>query len=569
MGIPNTIVKIGRKEGEIVNFELSKIANSVIPAIMDVEHANRWIAERRGRRYAEIVKEEVYNRFYNIDWLVEEFFKKFIGLKSDERFRRLKNAFVTERLAIVILQKFKENIGNKDIRKTKKQLIEFIKQEFEKTDLEEKFNSGLIPFINKDEKVKVIDFLFERVMSFSGVDLANEQICPSREFIMDMIEKTLKDIGESEIAEGFMIFREGKNKIRTGEISEVQFTSNGIHYDMCRDVLDWNIENRCENVFTLNDWVTGRDGSDISELIKLSEERFLTDVQKVAKKIYSRKDEVKMIIVAGPSCSNKTTTTVIIEKELSKNGLKLKQLNVDDYFKDLKDQPKDEFGDYDFEMPEAIDIELLNKHFEQLLNGESIKKPCYNFKKGKRDSYLEFNLCDDEILLIDCLHGLYNKLTRSVPSNNKFKLYIESMNILRNIDGIYTRWADIRMLKRMMRDAKYRGYSPKKTLSHWPYVRKGELKHIIPYIFSTDAVVNAGMPYELPVLKKALDDIFPDREFIKKLRKDGRLDPYVRGMRVLALLDAVAPIKDLSLVPSNSPLREFIGGSDYVIPHNE
>jgi uridine kinase len=569
MGIPNTIVKIVSKEGEIVNFELSKIANSVIPAIMDVEHANRWIAERRGRRYAEIVKEEVYNRFYNIDWLVEEFFKKFIGLKSDERFRRLKNAFVTERLAIVILQKFKENIGNKDIRKTKKQLIEFIKQEFEKTDLEEKFNSGLIPFINKDEKVKVIDFLFERVMSFSGVDLANEQICPSREFIMDMIEKTLKDIGESEIAEGFMIFREGKNKIRTGEISEVQFTSNGIHYDMCRDVLDWNIENRCENVFTLNDWVTGRDGSDISELIKLSEERFLSDVKKVAKKIYSRKDEVKMIIVAGPSCSNKTTTTVIIEKELSKNGLKLKQLNVDDYFKDLKDQPKDEFGDYDFEMPEAIDIELLNKHFEQLLNGESIKKPCYNFKKGKRDSYLEFNLCDDEILLIDCLHGLYNKLTRSVPSNNKFKLYIESMNILRNIDGIYTRWADIRMLKRMMRDAKYRGYSPKKTLSHWPYVRKGELKHIIPYIFSTDAVVNAGMPYEMPVLKKELDDIFTDREFIKKLRKDGRIDPYVRGMRVLALLDAVAPIKDLSLVPSNSPLREFIGGSDYVIPHNE
>ncbi len=569
MGIPNTIVKIVNKEGEIVNFELSKIANSIIPAILDVEHANRWIAERRGHWYAEIVKEEVYNRFYNIDWLVEEFFKKFIGLKSGERFRRLKNAFVTERLAIVILQKFKENIGNKDIKDNKEQLNDFIKQEFKKPDLEEKFNSGLIPFLTDEEKIKVIEFLLERVLYFSGVELENDQICPDREFLMDMIEKSLKDIGETELAEGFMIFREGKNKIRTGEISQVQFTSNGIHYDMCRKVLDWNIENRCESVFTLNDWVTGRQGKDISKLIELSEARFLSDVKDVAGKIYARKDEVKMIIVAGPSCSNKTTTTVIIEKELSKNGLKLKQLNVDDYFKDLKDQPKDEFGDYDFEMPEAIDIELLNSHFRQLLNGESIKKPSYNFKKGKRDSYDEFHLHKDEILLIDCLHGLYRKLTRSVPSNNKFKLYIESMNILRNINGIYTRWADIRMLKRMIRDAKYRGYSPKKTLSHWPYVRKGELKHIIPYIFSTDAVVNAGLPYELPALKKTLMDIFPNREFIKKLRKEGRFDPYIRGMRVLALLDAVTPLKDLSVIPSSSPIREFIGGSDYVIPHNE
>ncbi|MEA3506201.1 MAG: hypothetical protein U9R36_01705 [Elusimicrobiota bacterium] len=502
MGIPNTIVKIVDKEGEIVNFEISKIANSIIPAIMDVEHANRWIAERRGRRYAEMVQEEVYNRFYNLDWLVEEFFKKFIGLKAGERFRRLKNAFVTERLAIVILQKFKENIGNADIEENRKELISFIRREFEKPDLEKKFNSGLIPFLTEEEKTEVLDFLLERVEAFSKVELSNGQICPNREFLMDMIEKTLKDIGESEIAEGFMIFREGKKKIRTGEISEMQFTSNGIHYDMCREVLDWNIENRCESVFSLNDWVTGRNGLDIKDLIESSEERFLNDVKEVAYKIYSRKDEIKMIIVAGPSCSNKTTTTVIIEKELSKNGLKLKQLNVDDYFKDLKDQPKDEFGDYDFEMPEAIDIELLNSHFQQLLEGKSIKKPCYNFKKGKRDDYSEFHLEKDEILLIDCLHGLYKKLTRSVSSNNKFKLYIESMNILRNIDGIYTRWADIRMLKRMIRDAKYRGYSPKKTLSHWPYVRKGELKHIIPYIFSTDAVVNAGIPYELPVLKK-------------------------------------------------------------------
>ncbi|MGM0442365.1 MAG: uridine kinase family protein [Elusimicrobiota bacterium] len=569
MGVPNTIIKIVNKEGEVVDFKISKIADSIIPVIMEAEHANRWIAERRGKRYAEIVKNKIYNKFYNIEWLVEDFFKKFVSFKPEERLRRLDNAFVTERLSIVILEKFKENIPGTDVESHKTKLRDFITKELDKTDLKQKFNADLIPRVSEDDKIEIIDFFVEKVVFYSKQELESDQVFPDRNFIMDIIENTLKEIGESEIAEGFMIYREGKNKIRNGEISEAQFTSNGIHYDMCRKTLEWNIEHECENVFSLNRWLYGRDGKDIRTLIKLSEERFINDVMEVAGKIADRRDEIKIIIVAGPSCSNKTTTTVIIDEELSKSGLKLKQLNVDDYFKNLEDQPKDEFGDYDFEMPEAIDIDLLNKHFKKLTRGKSIQKPCYNFKNGKREGSEEFHLEEDEILLIDCLHGLYKRLTSSVPSNNKFKLYIESMNILRNIDGNYTSWSDIRMLKRMMRDAKYRGYSPKKTLGHWPYVRKGELKHIVPYIFATDAVINSGLPYELPVLKKTLETVLPGKDFIMKLRKEGRLDPYVRGIRVHSLLDAIVPLKDLSLVPSHSPIREFIGGSDYVIPHNE
>ncbi len=569
MNMPKTIVKIVDKYGRVVDFKLSKITNSIILTIIDVENANRWIAERRAQKYAEMIKARIYDTFYSMDWLVRDFFKKYISFNPEERLKRLDHAFVTERLAITALEKFRNKTGTGGAIKKKKELAEFIADEIEKSIPQKKYDGGLFPALSDNENKDIADFIERKIMHYSEVTFSKTQTYPGREYIMDIIEKTLKEIGETEIAESFMIFREGKNKIKSGEISTLQFTNNGIPYEICRKTLEWNIAHDCESLFNLNDWVLGRRGKDIRELIELSEKRFKDDVGETIDKILNRKNEIKMIIIAGPSCSNKTTTTVIIDRELSKIGLKLKQMNVDDYFKNLEDQPKDEFGDYDFEMPEAIDIKLLNKHFGDLLSGKSIKKPRYNFKTGKRDSFSEFHLAGDEILLIDCLHGLYKSLTHSVSASNKFSIYVESMNILRNIDGSYTRWADIRMMKRMVRDYQHRGYSPNQTLAHWPYVRKGELKHIIPYIFSTDAVINSGMPYELPMLKKVLKSIMPDRPFVKQLRSDGRLDPYIRGMRSLALLDAVAEISDLSLVPGTSPLREFIGGSEYVIPHND
>lgn len=366
-----------------------------------------------------------------------------------------------------------------------------------------------------------------------------------------------------------MIYREGRKKVNSGDISELQFTNNGIHKDVVRRTIEWNIDHHCDSVFELNKWMRGDDGRDPRDLIEAAEHRFSDDLSGTADKILERKDEVEVVVIAGPSCSNKTTATVMIGNELKKEGLKFKELNVDDYFYDLKDQPKDKFGDYDFEMPEAIDMGLLNEHLEKLLNGETIEKPCYNFEKGCRDGTEPFEREQDEIILIDCLHGLYRRLTSSVPQTKKFRIYIESMNVLRNINGHATRWADVRMLKRMLRDSKHRGYSMERTLSHWPYVRKGELKHIIPYIFSTEVVINSGLPYELPVLKKVIGTEFPDDDYINQLKTDNRLDAFVRGKRTKALLETVEPIPDLDMVPGTSPIREFVGGSEYVIPHND
>ncbi len=568
MAIPKKINKIINKHGKIVEFEPDKIVNSLVSTMVDVERVNKWIAESRAKKYYESVYRRAYDRFYSLSWLLDDVFKKYINFVPEERFRRLEHACVTGRLSIVLLEEYREFSGEKTNLSTEA-LEEFITCQINNEELEDKYRSGLFPSVSDEEKTELVSFLVRKVLEYSSRDLTKAELYPSREYLMDIIETVLKDIGEIELTEGFMMFREGKKKVRDGEILPEQFTNNGIHYDECHRVLEWNIEHECESLFSLNEWIENRNGKDIRELVKLSDKRYKDNVNDAIEKILGHKDEIKVIIVAGPSCSNKTTTTVITETELSKIGLKFKQLNVDDYFKNLEDQPKDEFGDYDFEMPEAIDMDLLNEHFRDLLAGKSIQKPCYNFLSGKRDAMAEFFLADDEILLIDCLHGLYRKLTASVPAHNKFSIYIESMNILRNSEGTYTRWADIRMLKRMIRDVKYRGYGTGQTLAHWPYVRKGELKHILPYIFSTDAVINSGLPYELPVLKKALEGLLPDDEFIDKLHQEGRLDPYVRGIRVRGLLDTVSAFPDLDLIPGESPIREFIGGSTYIIPHND
>ncbi|HOK40880.1 MAG TPA: hypothetical protein PLD27_07580 [bacterium] len=569
MGIPNTLTKIVNKYNEIVDFKISKIANALMLAILDIENCSKYTAELRAKKYALKVADRIYKDFYDLNYLKQDFITKYINFNPEERINRLANAFATERLCIVLLEIFKDQIAPDKVSDRKEDLLEFIKKTMNVIDEKDTNNKSLFPLLTNVEKEEIINFLFDKILSYSQIELRKDQICPHREFIQDTIEKVLKDIGEIDLAEGFMLFREGKIKLKANEISELQFTKNGIHHEIVQKTLEWNIEHECDSIFSLNDWVLGRHNKDMRELIMLSEKRYKNDVLAAIDKILKRINEIKIVIIAGPSCSNKTTTTVITGLELKKIGLKLKQLNIDDYFKDLKDQPKDEFGDYDFEMPEAIDIELLNVHLDKLMKGQAIQKPNYNFKTGVRQSYSEFYLKEDEILLIDCLHGLYRKLTASVPQHQKFSIYIESMNVVRNTDGSYTKWADVRMLKRMIRDMQYRSYKPAGTLGHWWYVRKGELKHIIPYIFSTDVVINSGLPYELPVLKFVIGENFPSKSFIEQLRMEGRLDAYIRGIRTLTLLDTVIEYKKLNNIPSTSPIREFIGGSSYIIPHNE
>ncbi len=570
MSLPNSVLKLISKQGEVVDFEIERIARSIRATMEDLSGSLRWSHDLRARMFAEKVAARIYREFYNLSWLKSDFIVKFLNYAPAERKERLRHAKVTERLTFALLETFRDSVPpGRSVADCADALRHLIASEIENAKVDPHYTEGLFPKLNAEEKAEIIVFLAGETLALSGREMTPELLYPQREYVQDMVEKELKDIGEVDIAEAYMIYREGRRKLRDGEISPIQFTNNGIHREVVNRTLRWNIEHECETIFGLNDWIYGRHGKRLEELIEAGEKRYHEDVRAAAHKILERKGEVRVVVIAGPSSSNKTTTTVIIGQELAKQGLKLKQLNVDNYFFDLTKQPKDEFGDYDFEMPEAIDMDLLNRNLEELLAGKTIEMPHYNFKLGKRDKYTPFRVEDDEIILIDCLHGLYRRLTGSVSNRNKFRIYIESMNVVRNTNGEYTKWADVRLLKRMIRDSQHRGYPAEHTLAHWPYVRKGELKHIIPYIFSTDAVINSGLPYELPILKATAGKIFPGRDWIEKLRQEGRLDPYIRGMRVSSLLETVAEFPDMNLLPSTSPIREFTGGSSYEIPHND
>jgi len=241
--------------------------------------------------------------------------------------------------------------------------------------------------------------------------------------------------------------------------------------------------------------------------------------------------------------------------------LKLVTLNVDNYFFDLELHPKDEFGDYDFETPQALDLALINDHLQKLTTGGEVRIPFYDFKTGHRvPEVTPLKLEKDEILLIDSLHGLFPEMTRDIADSMKFKLYLEPLMQMKGNDGEYVRWTDIRLIRRMLRDATHRAYDPKQTLEHWHYVRTSEIRNIIPNINSVDAIINSAMPYELAIYASHMQADF--KSWSEEFRNNPlRVDAYTRAARVSQLLASIVPVEDDSMIPTDSVIREFIGGS--------
>jgi uridine kinase len=383
---------------------------------------------------------------------------------------------------------------------------------------------------------------------------------PTVEDVQDVVEATLIEEGHATTARAYIIYRHERAQEREARREyEVEATDN-VPYKKIYEVLNWNIEHGCDTINGLNKVIA--EGG-FPDLVQAANKRYEQEVFAGADKMIERLPEVRMMIVAGPSSSGKTTTTLKLSDKLREAGRKLKAIHIDHYFFDLEMHPKDEFGDYDYETPQALDLELINHHLSQLVEGKTIKTPHYDFKSGKRQLDVhDLHLAEDEVLLIDCLHGLYGDMTSSIPSEAKFRLYIETLGQIRNADGVFMRWADNRLMRRMIRDSWNRNLKPLQTLTHWHYVRKSELSHIIPFIDTVDYVVNSALPYELPILKDRLFDNFP--EAMKLYRDDPkRQDAYIRARRVYDLLNPLAAVADDSCVPENALLREFIGGSSY------
>jgi len=384
---------------------------------------------------------------------------------------------------------------------------------------------------------------------------------PTVEEINDIVERVLIENGHARTSKAFILYRAERAQARARQSLDAP-TSNSasIPYQMLYHVLNWNIEHGCDTVEKINQKM--QDGT-YAALVHDVDAAFDADIEAAARQIVGRKDDVKVVIIAGPSSSGKTTTTAKLAECLRAEGLELVALNLDHYYYDLEVHPQDEFGDYDFEGPEALDLPLINEHLKGLVDGTEVRMPQFDFPSGKRtERTVPMRIASNQLILIDSLHGLYGGMTKSIPDDRKFKLYIETLSQIRGPDNQYVRWTDIRLLRRMVRDNVHRNYNPVRTVGHWHYVRRSELKHIIPFINHVDFRLNSALPYELPALKQKVFHYLAD--IVAEYRDEPKkLDAYMRAQRIHDLLAAVDTLDDFDVIPKTSLLREFIGGGVY------
>lgn len=390
-------------------------------------------------------------------------------------------------------------------------------------------------------------------------DTISDGMHPHIEEIQDAVEKVLIENGHAQVAKAYILYREERKRQRSEAEVAKQRPSENVPWEKTWQILNWAIS---ENVHTI-EALNGRiQRGEFAQVVKVSEEAYEREVDRAADLIVSRANEIRMVIISGPSSSGKTTTTIKIEQRLAGEDLQFVPLNVDNYFFDLELHPKDEFGDFDFETPQALDLELINQHLKQLVSGEEIRVPFYDFKLSKRFmDHTPMRLKKNQILLIDSLHGLFPAMTDGIPEDLKTKLYLEPLMQMIGPDERYIRWTDIRLMRRMLRDAIHRAYQPRQTLEHWHYVRSSEMRNIIPYLGMADIIINSAMPYEIALYRPKLLAEFA--QWKDDYRDDPlREDAHIRAERVHALLAAVEPVEIDTDVPSDSVLREFIGGSN-------
>lgn len=420
---------------------------------------------------------------------------------------------------------------------------------------------------------RVVNAIFRAAVSVGGrdkataEDLADQVIetlednygpqqYPHVEEIQDVVEKTLIEAGHAKVAKHYILYREERNRRRQKEKPASEQRSEYIPWARMWWSLDWAVSHDLNTVQKLNHLI---EYGDIRNIVAESEAAYEADIRAVSALIEEQKDEVRLAIIAGPSSSGKTTTTNKIAHHLGKIGMQFVELNLDNYYFDLEMHPKDEFGDYDFESPQALDIDLINQHLHKLLAGEEVRLPFYDFKTGKRQAdQTPIRLNKGDIILIDSLYGLYPPLTDGI-TDSKVRIYIEPLLQLKDGRGKYVRWTDIRLMRRMLRDATHRAYDYEKTLTHWHYVRSSELRNIIPYSGSADFIVNSAMPYELALYKPKLFDHFA--KWVETYKDDPlRQDAFERATRIFELLQTITPFSDDTIVPEDSVIREFIGG---------
>ena len=290
-------------------------------------------------------------------------------------------------------------------------------------------------------------------------------------------------------------------------------------------------------------------------VIKVSEALHEKKIAEIATLITEKHGNVNIVLIAGPSSSGKTTFSKRLSVQLAVNGLHAIQISLDDFFVDRDHTPLDEHGAYDFEALEAIDVPFFNQILLKLLNGEKVEMPRFNFQSGERvfkEDFLQME--KDHILIIEGIHGLNPGLVPMIDPGKTFKIFISALTQISIDEHTYIPTTDNRLLRRIIRDAKYRGYSASKTIQRWPSVRRGEEEHIFPYQENADIMFNSALVYELAVLKRYANTL------LKSVKEN---EPeYAEAMRLIILISYFTFIPETE-IPPTSVLREFLGGSSF------
>lgn len=314
---------------------------------------------------------------------------------------------------------------------------------------------------------------------------------------------------------------------------------------------EWASMIRCNTVGKLNKYIEDGYADKIIQIAEALHEKKLVNI---ADYITERRDRLKLILIAGPSSSGKTSTAQRLSIQLSVNGIKPMPVSMDDYYKNRTETPRKPDGSYDFESIEAVDLQLFSSDMNRLMNGEKIEVPKFNFRTGTREYRgRTMQMTERSVLIVEGIHGLNPRLTEAIDPERVMKLYVSALTPMSMDEHNRINTTDVRLMRRIVRDSKYRSHTAAMTLNLWDSVRQGEEQYIFPYQCSADIIFNTTLIYELAVLKKYVQPLLE-----AVTRADGLA--YMQARRLLGLLAHVREVDD-SVIPNNSILKEFIGGS--------
>lgn len=443
-----------------------------------------------------------------------------------------------------IFCKIDKKVEDKDVLEIKKQMKEIVSKNIPFTKMDTTKYEAIEYFksIKREDKAKTLFYDTSKYVSLYKLDENYNYIVgdlPSSTGVLKYFDLSLiKDKG---IVVRFPSIYDNKKVKR--------YTHHTNYFNTLEEYSAWGNNLNINNIGELNDYITSNKPADIIQLSEIMQDYKLLSI---AEQIVLNKEDYKIILLSGPSSSGKTTSAMKLSLYLKSLGLNPTHLSLDDYFHERAETPLGEDGKPDFESITAVDIKLFDSQISKLLKGTKVVVPTFNFIDGKKEYKRTVQLKENDILIIEGLHALNEELLTNIPKKKKFKIYVSPLTYLNIDNDNRISMTDLRLLRRMVRDNRTRGYSPSVTLGTWMKVRSGEEKHVFPYQDNADALFNTSLVYELSVLKTYAEPL------LFSIKED---DPeYQTAQRLIELLKFVLPIPSES-VPKTSILREFIGDS--------